>query len=174
MVFLMRYSVLRPQTAVNTMKEKIVIIADMGHLRAFRFSSDPDEEPLRIHAREIEVEPLPDYPQPIHDLVSDQAGRFPRGENKGTMAGMERGEAHSLEQERERRLIQGLAERINRILVEAERPKWNLAAPRSICNRLRAALDPAVRDALTRVEMVDLTKESLEDIEERFAPGKPS
>lgn len=155
------------------MKEKIVIIADMAHLRAFRFAIDPDEEEARLRACEIEVDPLPDIPQPIHNLVSDQAGRFPRGEGTTKSTGMEQGEAHSREQERERRLIQALAERINRILVEADVPKWNLAAPRSICNRVRAALDPAVRDALTRVEMVDLTKEPLLEIEARFAPSNP-
>ncbi len=113
--------------------EKIVIVADLGHLRAFRIV--PDESPggSRFHASELELAPLEEVRQPVRAVVSDQAGRFPGGQMAGNGSGMSRGEPHGIEREQERQIIKILAERIRRILLrQGACPLWNLAAPRRI------------------------------------------
>lgn len=151
--------------------EQLVIIADLGRLRAFHLGQ---EDPLAggpVRAREIDVPSLDQQPEPLSETVTDQAGRFARGNGAGNMGGMSRGEAHELQSELEKRLIQGLAEKIDAVVGRHGSGRWILAAPTAICQRLESALPPKTKDRLSRVEKADLTKLSVKDIEKRFVPG---
>ena len=151
--------------------EKIGIVADLGHLRAFRIVPNDSPGGLRFHAMELDVAPLEEARQPVREMVSDQAGRFPGGRTGGNGSGMSRGESNGIEREQERQIIRVLAERIRQILLQQGAcPMWNLAAPRRICSRLEGQLESRVLERLMRVESVDLTHARLAEIEERFSP----
>ncbi|MEZ5303521.1 MAG: host attachment protein [Verrucomicrobiales bacterium] len=142
---------------------KLVILADLGHLRAFSFTPAEPEHHARYRVQEIDLRPQ-DKPERISERVTDQAGRFAQHGNPG----MTNGEAHNLETEQERRIIKTLADRIERILQRSPCDQWTLAAPKTICHRLKDAIGNAARRSLARVEPADLTKLHVKEVEARF------
>lgn len=150
---------------------KIVIVADLGRVRVFRLEKDSLEDKARWCASELESSPLDEVPERIQDEVSDQAGGFARGNASGVPGGRSSGEEHNYQTEHEDRLIRGVAERISKI-IDREKPNvWDLAAPQPICKRLQERLSSNAQECLKHVEGLDLTKETVKDIEKRFSPA---
>ena len=149
---------------------KIIITSDLGRVRAFRLEKDPLDTNSQWHATEVEVPALAETPEKVHDEVSDQAGEFARGSVPGEPGGMSYGEEHNAKTEQQKKLIRGLAHHIGEILEREKPDSWELAAPKAICTRLEAEIDPQLRKRLNEVHGLDLTKVSLKEIEERFSP----
>jgi hypothetical protein len=144
----------------------LVIIANLGMLRAFRtrlgLPTDPE------HLEEIEVWDAPVAQGPLHAQVSDQAGRFPAGGDSGLPGGMGYGEAHGRIDEDRRRQIRSLAERIEQLVRGEGVDLWRLAAPSEINPRLVGMLSEPLRERLLLNLHADLTKLPLREVEKRF------
>lgn len=146
----------------------IVIIADLSSLRAFRVvpnENDPTNPQPPPILREIEVSPIPGAgPQPIKEIVTDQAGRFRSDRNPG----MSHGDAHGLEQEQEKRNIAELATAIERVIASENPERWSLAAPKAINARLVNRLETTFRERLSENHQADLCKQPVIEIQKRF------
>ena len=142
----------------------IIILADLGTIRAFRVVANVNQAEVKPVLKEIDAPGLPEPPQRLGETVSDQAGRF-RGD--GT-PGAVSGEAHGLALEQERRCITDLADAINAFVKSEDGAPWALAAPQPINSRLVDALDAAVRGSLNQNLKMNLCKQPILEIQERF------
>lgn len=91
-------------------EQTLLILADLGLLRAFRETQNTDD--LKPHLDLIEEFKSASAHEKLSDQVTDQAGRFPRGGGGANVAGdLSAGENLHAEAEQERQLIRKLAEK---------------------------------------------------------------
>ena len=148
---------------------KLIIVANLGRLRAFRLTPNSIDNPRPFKIEEFDpllAESIAP-PTPVHSELSDQAGRFPAQGGPGMSAG-DSG-LHEREQENERKQIHLLAESMNATVTHEKCETWNLAAPAAIFQRILDALDHEVRERLTFTDQRDYTKLPLDEIETIFS-----
>jgi hypothetical protein len=139
------------------MNTKLIIVADLGLLRAYRTVQDlGDREPHLQLIEELK-------PEAAHEKLSqqltDQAGRFPTGGGTAIIGGdLSAGERLSLENEQARRLINQLAEKINALLANESVASCSLAASAPIHKQLLGALAPRGRAKIRQVLASNLSK----------------
>ncbi len=152
------------------MKNTFIILADLGHLRAFQPQKAEPGRGREFDLKEIKLAPLRHVPTPISEQVTDQAGRFAAAGAPGSArgCGMSHGEAHNLQTEDERRLIQKLASRIDAVIAKRSPSRWILAVPSAILPRVKDALHPSSKKILVETQAADLTKLSVKQVESRF------
>lgn len=149
---------------------KLIIVADLGLLRAYREVERPqDREP---HLELIEELTPEAAHEKLSDQVTDQAGRFPRGSGADITTGdLSAGERLNLDAEQSRRLISRLAETIDTLLAdEAVTDCW-LAASAPIHKQLLEALNPKARKKISQVLPSNLAKTDPGELREHFAKG---
>lgn len=133
--------------------DEIIVVADLGHFKAYGVSKNTLESPR--------IELLKSYDAiaahgKFGDKMSDQAGRFGFNGGKDGMKGY--GEPHSIEQENKRRLIKQIAENIGEIIKKGKCKRWHLAAAGTINKQIIANLDSDVKSKLDKNVLSDLTK----------------
>ncbi len=139
------------------MKKKLIIVADLGLLRAYRQTqTKADRQPhLELVA---ELKPA-EAREKRSDQVTDQAGRFPRGSGSAGIPGdLSTGEQLPRETEETHRLIQLLAGKIDALLADGEVAECALAASAPIHKQLLDALDPKARDKIGQILASNLAK----------------
>lgn len=149
---------------------KLIIVADLGLLRAYREVNRPqDREP---HLELIEELTPPAAHAKLSDQVTDQAGRFQRGRGADITTGdLSAGERLNLDAEQSRRLMNRLAETIDTLLAdEAVTDCW-LAASAPIHKQLLDALNPMAREKISRVLASNLAKTAPGELRGHFAKG---
>lgn len=143
----------------------LVILTDLGIVRAFRtHTTYPDNQ----HLVEIDVPGQPPAREQLHNQVSDQAGRFPRGSETGEPGGMRHGEVHGKTAEEERRQLREIAATVENLVTEERCEAWRLAAPKTINNRLVALLSVGIRKRLVLNLHADFGKLPIREVEERL------
>jgi len=148
--------------------EKLIIIADLGHIRALELrkaSDDPQEKDHLIKHSEITLD---EHPMSRGEVVTDKSGRFGQGGGAGEAGGMSYGEEHNLASELERKALEHLAERIAGLVSECGNPEWLLVAPQPILPRLQKGLPKTCQACLTETVGGNLTKEPHAKLERRF------
>lgn len=152
------------------MKNTFIVLADLGHLRAFQPQKAEPGVGREFDLKEIKLAPLSHVPSPVSEQVTDQAGRFAAGAAPGSArgCGMSHGEAHNLQTEDERRLIKELAARIDALIAKHNPARWILAAPSAILPRVKDSLHPTSKKVLAETQAADLTKLALKQVESRF------
>jgi hypothetical protein len=144
----------------------VIIVADLGHFKAYRVTKDPFEKSAKTEL--IESYDLIDARVKLSDRLSDAAGRFRLGQGKnGAVAGF--GEPHNLELETEKRLIKQIAEDINTLIIKEKCDSWYLAAGKNINSQIVEHLEPAIKARLERNIPCNLTKTSRAQILNHFA-----
>jgi hypothetical protein len=143
--------------------KKLVILADMGKLRAFRLS--PHGTALSPHSKPVAIEEID---LPARERDTDNPGRFPQGRSVGQTAGMSPGEEHNKAREFEKKRIELLAGEIIGLLDSEGPMPWCLAAPASINKRILERIPPPMLHSLASNVLSDLTHLPLADIERRF------
>jgi hypothetical protein len=148
--------------------DKIVILADLGRMVAYRILTDPDGL-ASPKAEMIKSMDCLDAHTKTSERVSDSAGRFRRAGKAeiGTMAGY--GERHNMRTETRRRLVKMAAGEISSLLKKEGSPPWHLAASRVINSALLASLPPDIRNRLVKNLKADLTNMSKSEVLGRFA-----
>jgi len=144
--------------------EKIIIVVDLGHFKAYRVTKNPMESDR--------TELIKSYDSvaghgKLTDKLSDDAGRFGmRGGKNGSAKGY--GEPHSLQLETEKKLIKMMAKDINDLLNREKCSKWWLAAVRKINKKIIENLTPDIKAKLDKNITADLTKVAKSDILSHF------
>jgi len=149
------------------MKTKLIIVADLGLLRAYRKTQTAtDRQPhLELIA---ELKPAEAH-EKRSDQVTDQAGRFPRGSGCGGIPGdLSAGEQLQQETEQTHRLIQQLAEKIDALLADDEVTDCVLAASAPIHKQLVDALKPKARNKIRQILASNLAKTNPNDLLAHF------
>lgn len=137
------------------MQNKIVIVADLGGLKAYALEVVEGINPQKSGAisqtavlKEMKGLSYITAHQSLQDVVSDSAGRFGQGN----------GEKHTIEIEREKRGIKEIAKDIDNIIA-AENPKsFYLAFPKETNSQLVEALSGSTKQLIKKNVAADLTK----------------
>ena len=139
------------------MKNTLVVVTDLGCLKAYRLENHHPDRPPRL-------EPVEEFNNAaahgkLGDKVTDLSGRFPRRTGaQHTTGAMSDGERHNIELESRKRLVRQLAQRLNRLLGSKEVERCLLAASREINHQLLEELEPLARAKIEKNIPVDLTK----------------
>jgi protein required for attachment to host cells len=149
------------------MKNTLVVVADLGCLKAFRLENNQLGRTPRLEL--LDQFDIADAHGKLVDRVSDHSGRFPRGTAKSNGAGaMSDGERHNIALEQRKRLVRQLAHRLNMLARPLEVERCLLAASREIHHQLLDELEPQVRAKIEKYIPADLTKLERADILARF------
>ena len=150
------------------MNTKLIIVADLGLLRAYREVQElGDREPHLELTEEFKPEAAH---QKLSEQLTDQAGRFPRGGGTTSVPGdLSVGERLNLETEQARRLIALLAERINALMTGEAVSTCSLAVSAPIHKQLLEALSPEARAKISRILASNLSKTDPSELPEHFA-----
>jgi hypothetical protein len=140
------------------MKNTLVVVTDLGCLKAFRLENSQLNRTPRLEL--IEEFQNPEAHGKLLEKVSDLSGRFPRGSGAFNGAGgaMADGERHNSELESRRRLVRQLAQRLNRLARNREVECCLVAASKEINHQLLDELEPQVRAKVEKNVSADLTK----------------
>lgn len=150
------------------MNAKLVIVADLGLLRAYReVQGRRDHQPHLKLVKELETDAASER---LSEQVSDQAGRFPRGSGPDNILGdLSAGERLNLEAEQTRRLLGQLARWINDLLADASIERCSLAASAPIHRQLFEALEPQAREKIGQLLPLNLTRTNPLELPAHFA-----
>ena len=148
--------------------EPLIILANLGRVRVLRYHKAGDIPQEKPHLAEAPDSTTELRPEAVHEVVTDQAGRFTQSGEMGRLGGMSFGEELHLESELEKRALHRVAERIGAVVTEEGFPEWRLTAPQEILAALLEAIPGEARKTLSRSEPGDFTRASLADLEARF------
>jgi hypothetical protein len=149
------------------MNKTLLIVADLGLLRAYRETQNVADRPPHLEMFE-EWKPESAH-QKLSDQVTDQAGRFPRGGGAANISGdLSAGENLNSETEESRRLISQLAGRINTLLANPEVTRCSIAISGAIHNQLIEAIDPKARAKIGQVLAPNLAKTDPSELHAHF------
>ena len=135
------------------MKSKLLIVADLGLVRAYILEFTPNRTPRLEQLEEVLLE---DAHSRMLDKVTDEAGRrrSPMQKNSGAPLA----DDHNFKLEFKRRLIRQIADHILRLI---ERNAYDIcwvAAPKEINQKILQELPRAVRSRIKKNLPRDLTK----------------
>ncbi len=147
--------------------QKLVFVADLGRLKAFRL----EESPRFSHPRMKLVEDWEtNVTQHLSEELTDQAGQFRKGPKSAEGPGaLSDGEQHNLDLERRRRAVRTLAQRIN-TLVEREDgvDACYLAADSRINQQLLDEMQQRTRAKIQKNVPANLSKLSPDEVLAHF------
>jgi len=148
--------------------KKLIIATNLGNLRVLKHRQAGDDPIEKDHLVEEPGESGKEHLKTIQETVTDQSGRFARGNPAGMESGMSHGEEHNLKAEIERAALKKIVSRIECVLSAEGHPAWILAAPKPILPRLAESLNPAARKSMLSTVGADLTNTPLVEMEKRF------
>jgi len=149
------------------MKKTLVVIMDLGCFKAYRLENHQPHQSPRLEL--VEEFNSTDAHDKLVDKVTDLAGRFPRGASGASARGaMSDGERHNIELEARKRLVRGLAQRLNTLLRGKDVERCLLAASREINHQVLDELEPQARAKIEKNLSADLTKLERTDILRHF------
>ena len=138
------------------MPHKLIVLADLGRLKAFRVTRD--EMTSNLHVELAEELNFLDGQGKMLDKVTDRAGRFPSSGGTNGGGAMSAGENHNLQSEIQKRLIKRLGEGINDLIKRENPTIWHFAAAQEINHKIQDELCTEVRSKLSKSVGSDLTK----------------
>jgi len=144
--------------------KRLIIAADLGHLKAFDVSRDGSGSSPRI--RSLRHDTFEGYKPRAKDRLTDSAGRFPGG--APGQGGMGYGEEHNEQLEMKKRQLKVVAESIDEV---AQSEAWDeiyLASPPSMHLALFEMLSSDVREKVREHIPADLVKVPDKDLVSRF------
>lgn len=150
---------------------KLIVIANLGRVRPVRFKPAGDDPQDQAHLIEEPGSTVEIRPKLIHEVVTDQAGRFRQSGPLDRQGGMSSGEEHHLKSELEHQALERVAENIGEIVATAGYPSWQLVFPQENLPSLLKALPATALRALSGTVPGDLTKLPLAALEKRFLNG---
>ena len=150
------------------MNKTLLIVADLGLLRAYRETqNNADRKPHLELVEELKPESAH---QKFSDQVTDQAGRFPRGGSHATTSGvLSADESLHKEAEQNRQIISKLAARINALLADNAVTRCSIAISGAIHNQLLEAIDPKARAKIGQILASNLTKTNPNELLAHFS-----
>lgn len=145
--------------------EPLIILSNLGRVRALTFRAAGDDPQQQAHLSEIPGSRVELRPQSVAKVVTDQAGRSSQSGPVGRSPGMSFGEMHGLETELERQAMARIAMEIGDRVAAEGNPRWHLVAPAAILPALKKALPAEAQKCLAGTTVGDLTKLPLAKLE---------
>jgi hypothetical protein len=147
------------------MKPKLIIVTDLGLLKAYRLEATPKGTPRLELLEELVIE---DAHHRLVEKVSDLAGRHvsPTAKQWGTPLN----DDHNLRLETKRRLIKQIAKHIQRLVKACGAETCCLAAHKEINHLIMDALPEAVRARIQMNLARDLVKATQKKLLTIFVP----
>ena len=145
------------------MKDKLIIVVDLGLVRAYRVDLTPQRTP---RLEQLEQLVLEEAQMRLRDRVSDLAGRQGTRTQKSSSA--PKADDHNLRLESKRRLIRQIAGRITDLIQQNAKNGCWLAAPKEINLQILNELPPAVRNRIQKSVPCDFTKLSPPEVLAHF------
>lgn len=155
-----------PQT--NNLKTKLVVVADLGRLRAYQLETS--NEFSRPRLRLIETRET-DVTRHLSEEVTDQAGRFRK--EPAVVGALSDGEEHNLDLERRHRAVRLLAQQISRLIASHGADGCYLAADNRLNQALVDELDQPARSKIQKTICANLSKLNADELVERFCEKEP-
>jgi len=137
------------------MTTKLVVVADLGHFKAYRLEESPDFSRPRIKLLEDWETNVSKH---LSEEVTDQAGQFRKGSAPAGPTDRSDGEEHNLDLERRRRAVKKLAKRMDELFAPDQVEAGYLAASSEISRALLDALDERTRAKVQKTVTANLTK----------------
>ena len=153
---------------IVTIMKSLIVIANLGQVRVLKLRPAGDDPVQQEHLTEVPSGHEKDPPKAIHEIVTDQSGRFAKGNPPGVLTGMSAGEHHQLEAEIQRGALLRIAAKIGEAVNDEGTPSWMLVAPPQILPALKDALPAHAKKALGETLAADLTRTPLRELEGRF------
>jgi len=146
-----------------------LIVANRGELRAYEAKPRTPEAELGLKEEEVKIDLFLDKDyieghKKLHDLVSDEAGRF---KGDASTEGGSIGEEHNLETEIERRLLEDIAKDINELLAKAPK-KVFIAINKEYAPKVLEDLNKNLQEKIVKVLKKDYVKLPKEELLEAF------
>ena len=135
------------------MKDKLIIVVDLGLVRAYRIDVTLQKTRRLEPLHEMVLE---EAHTRLKDRVTDLAGRHRAPAQKGRSAPMT--DDHNLKLEEKRRLIRKIAGRITDLIQHNAKNGCWLAAPKEINLQLLNELSPVIRQRIQKCVPGDFTK----------------
>ena len=151
------------RTAQRTMKDKLIIVVDLGLVRAYRVDLTEQRTP---RLQQLEQLVLDEAHSRLKDRVSDLAGR--QGTRAQNSSSAPKADDHNLKLEAKRRLIRQIAARITDLIQQNAKNGCWLAAPKEINLQILNELPPATRERIQKTVPCDFTKLSPTEVLEHF------
>jgi hypothetical protein len=145
------------------MKDKLIIVVDLGLVRAYRVDLTPQRT---ARLEQLEQMVLDEAHSRLKDRVSDLSGRQGTRTQNGSSA--PKADDHNLKLEAKRRLIRQIASRITDIIQQHSRNGCWLAAPKEINLQILHELPPATRERIQKTVPCNFTKLSPAEVLEHF------
>jgi hypothetical protein len=145
------------------MKDKLIIVVDLGLVKAYRVDLTPQRTP---RLEQLEQVVLDEAHSRLKDRVSDLAGR--QGSRTQNSSSAPKADDHNLKLEAKRRLIRQIAGRITDIIQQNAKNGCWLAAPKEINLQILGELPPATRERIQKTVPCDFTKLSPAEVLEHF------
>jgi hypothetical protein len=145
------------------MKNKLLVVADLGLLKAYRLEFSLEHPPRLEQLEEVVLE---DARKRVVDRVTDLAGRHVAPTQKKWGAPLT--DDHNLKLESKRRLIHQIAVHIERLIQRYDHDSCWLAADKQINHQILKGLPPIIRDRIQRNLPHDLTKVEGKEVLDRF------
>lgn len=152
--------------------EKLIIIANTGRVRPVKFKAAGDDPLEKDHLVEVPGSTVDMRLEPIHEVVTDQAGRFPQSGTLDRRGGMSYGEEHRMIAEMERQALERVAETIAGMVAGEGYPAWRLIMPQPVLPALVGMLPPEVHRVMIEAMPGDLTKLPIAELERRLLNGQ--
>jgi hypothetical protein len=145
---------------------KIVLLADVGHLKAFQWEENEQFSKPRLSLIGQWDTNVPNH---LRAELTDQAGRFRKGSVPSGPSDLSDGEEHNLELERRRRALKTIALRMRDLLRHDKNRGVYLAAPAEINRQLLKQFSPADRARIERNLKLDLTRLPFVEVIRQFS-----
>jgi hypothetical protein len=145
------------------MKDKLIIVVDLGLVRAYRVELTPQRTP---RLQQLQQVVLDEAHSRLKDRVTDLAGRHGSPTQKSRSA--PKADGQNLKLESKRRLIRQIAVKITDIIQQNAKNGCWLAAPKEINLQILSELAPATRQRIQKTVPCDFTKLSPAEVLAHF------
>ncbi|KYJ85764.1 host attachment protein [Sulfurovum riftiae] len=141
----------------------IVILANLGELKVYEAMPRDLEAEAGLKPQNVKLDLINDKNyiashQKLHEVLSDQAGRFKGGsQGRGSFSRGSIGEKHTIENEIEEDVIREIADDISKIITEKNVPVY-LAMPDMISKRVTERMSPQAKEKVLKTVEKDLMK----------------
>ncbi|BBG66239.1 hypothetical protein NNO_1536 [Hydrogenimonas sp.] len=152
----------------------IVIVSNLGEMKIYRAEPRDLEAEAGLKPNNVKLDLIDakDYVVShwkIQDIVTDEAGQFKGGsQGRGEFTQGSVGQRHELEKRVEADVIGVIAKDIEEALGANNPPKWFLALPETIYDRVVQKVSPSWMEKLFVGLRKDLTKENKKDLVDLF------
>lgn len=139
------------------MKDTIIVVADLGTCKAFRFDKDLNASTPSLQPIELPNEPN-EYTKKSNTLTVMEKRSAKSGSDSRTNNSASDGEQHNMELEKRRRAVKVIAENIRKVLTPNPELRCFVAAPKEILTQVLETVGGPLKVRIEKALPLDLTR----------------